>query len=404
MIRKLRAQFVFFTMLIITIVLTIMLGILYNTAKNNIVNGSISMMRNIAMNPREHGRPDEKGEDIRLPFFTLQVNEDGEMTARGGGYYDLSDVEFLNELADIASSTEEETGVITEYNLRFLKMQNPDRNDTMIVFSDTSSGESAITGIRNSCIGAGIAAFLMLLGVSVILSGKVVKPVETAWNQQKQFIADASHELKTPLTVIMTNAEMLKEGDYSDNQKTTFIDSILKMTNQMRGLVESMLELSRLDSGTAKMEKATVNFSDVVSEAVLDFEAVFYENSRSLTSQIEEGISLMGDSGKLKELVEIFLDNAAKYSDEGTETTIKLIKMPHNQCCISVADYGDAISKQDLKNIFKRFYRADKARSMNHSYGLGLSIAENIAAAHNGKVKAESADGINTFSAILPTV
>jgi Signal transduction histidine kinase len=250
---------------------------MFRSARDSIINDSINMMRNIAMNPREHDRPDEKGEDIRLPFFTLRIDESGRVMARGGGYYDLSDEEFLNTLVDYVDISEAETGVIQEYNLRYLKMISPEHKDTIIVFADTSSGENAISGIKTASIVGGVIAFVIFLGLSILLSRLVVKPVEEAWNQQKQFVADASHELKTPLTVIMTNAEMLKEGEFSEGQRNGFVDSILKMSDQMRGLVESLLELSRLDSGSAEMVSGSVNLSSAVSDSALTFEPVFFE-------------------------------------------------------------------------------------------------------------------------------
>jgi Signal transduction histidine kinase len=277
MIRRLRRRFVLFSMLIVTLVLSVVLSIMFRSARDSIINDSINMMRNIAMNPREHDRPDEKGEDIRLPFFTLRIDESGRVMARGGGYYDLSDEEFLNTLVDYVDISEAETGVIQEYNLRYLKMISPEHKDTIIVFADTSSGENAISGIKTASIVGGVIAFVIFLGLSILLSRLVVKPVEEAWNQQKQFVADASHELKTPLTVIMTNAEMLKEGEFSEGQRNGFVDSILKMSDQMRGLVESLLELSRLDSGSAEMVSGSVNLSSAVSDSALTFEPVFFE-------------------------------------------------------------------------------------------------------------------------------
>ena len=390
-------------MVIVALVLIVMLGMLYNGAKNNIINESINMMRNIALNPREHGRPDEK-EDIRLPFFMLRIDENGEVKARGGGYYDLSDEAFLNDLVNSTENSGSETGRIDEYNLQYLKTYNPEIEETMIIFSDTSSGDIAISGVRRACIFGGIAAFLLFFGVSVLLSKWVVKPVEKAWDQQRQFIGDASHELKTPLTVIMTNAEMLRDSGYTEEQKSGFVSNIQKMSLQMRGLVESMLELSRLDNDSSNVMFSRVDLSKLIDEAVLPFEPLFFENRLSLNVELAEGIYINGNEAKLRELLEILLDNAVKYSYKDTQTDVRLTRQSHNAAKLEVASRGDEISAEDLKNIFKRFYRVDKARSMNHSYGLGLAIAESVVKAHKGKISAESENGINTFTVTFPMI
>lgn len=220
--------------------------------------------------------------------------------------------------------------------------------------------------------------------------------METAWNQQKQFVADASHELKTPLTVIMTNAEMLLDENHTPQKRIQFSESILTMSKQMRGLTESLLELARSDNNSKEISFKDTDFSNLISEAVLPFEPLYYERELTLNCDIQDNIIVSGDSTQLCRLADILLDNALKYSYPQTEVTVSL-KAHRDYCLFSVASHGDTISKSDLKNIFKRFYRVDKARNANHSYGLGLSIAESIVKQHNGKIWAESADGLNVF-------
>lgn len=169
----------------------------------------------------------------------------------------------------------------------------------------------------------------------------------------------------------------------------------------MRGLTESLLELARGDNHTMKTVFENVNLSQLVYDAVLPFEPLYYEKGLTLNCKIEDGVNVIGDSTQLCRLVDILLDNAMKYSYTQTEIMIYL-KRHNNSCIYSVTNHGDTISKANLKNIFKRFYRMDKARSMNHSYGLGLAIAESIVLQHDGKIWAESADGINTFYVKLP--
>ena len=214
-------------------------------------------------------------------------------------------------------------------------------------------------------------------------------------------MADASHELKTPLTVILTNAELLQSPDYTPEEKHRFAGGILSMSHQMRGLVESLLELARVDNGAIRTAMAQQDLSRLVSDCVLLFEPLFFEAGLILESRVEDGISLKGSETHLRQVVDVLLDNASKYSTPGGHTRVEL-KHQHGHALLTVSNPGPEISREDRKNIFKRFYRADKARSMNHSYGLGLSIAESIVTEHGGKIWADSAGGINTFFVLLP--
>ena len=220
--------------------------------------------------------------------------------------------------------------------------------------------------------------------------------------RQKLFVGAVTHELKTPLTVILTNAELLQEPEYDEQARSRFVDSIMTMSHQMRGLVESLLELARVDNGGQNMVFSRLNFSELVSDALLPFEPVYFEKGLTLESNVEENLFVKGSQQHLKQVADILLDNASKYAS--ADSTVRVIlRRQGSHCLLSVASAGDAISKEDLKNIFKRFYRMDKARSMNHSYGLGLSIADSIVSKHGGKIWAESADGVNTFFVQLPT-
>ena len=248
----------------------------------------------------------------------------------------------------------------------------------------------------------GSAAFLVFLGISILMARWAVKPVARAWEQQKQFVADASHELKTPLTVILTDAELLQDPNCAQEERVQLSESILTMSSQMRGLVENLLDLARIDDGSVAQEFSSAALSDIVQETVMLFEPVFFEKGLLLRSEIEAGIQLSGSPAHLKQLVNILMDNAGKYSESGGETLVKLSRGTHKSCLLEVSNPGEPIREEDMKNIFKRFYRADKARTMNQSYGLGLSIAQSIAEEHRGKIWAASEGGFNRFFVELP--
>ncbi len=395
MTKKLRYQFIIITMSIVTIMLCIIMAMIYFFTKMNLENNSINMMQNIAGHPFLLHLPNEMQEDVRLPYFTLQLSAQGDLIATGGGYYDLSDETFLKDLIKATFSHSDRIGIIEEYNLRFYRVSTS--IGQILVYADISNELTILNTLIRNCILIGAACFLVFLGISFLLANWVVKPVDKAWQQQRQFIADASHELKTPLTVIMTNAELMQNPDYDEKNHASFVSSILVMSKQMRNLVEQMLELARADNIKPDTIFSSVDFSRLVSDATLPFEPVFFEKGLTLQTEISEDILVNGDSSQLRQVLDILLDNAQKYCHEGATTWVTLQKHGKGRCLLTVADEGEEIPSQELNNLFKRFYRADQARSRTGSFGLGLSIAETIIARHKGKIWAESRNHINTF-------
>ena len=411
MLKQLRIKFICINMAIVTVILAVIFGLVIFSTRQNLAEQSIRMMQSVMVGPEQmtppgqfdqRDFPERRRNEVLLPYFTLQEEQDGTLTASGNTYYDLTDEDFLAELKSAVSTADSETGVLEEYDLRFYR--HSDLLGEFIVFADTSSEQATVNSLLRTCAVVGVVSFLVFLGISFALARWAVRPVERAWEQQRQFVADASHELKTPLTVITTNAELLKAPDCSDTERERFAGSILTMSGQMRGLVEGLLELARVDNGTAKMHFSGLDFSALVSDALLPFEPVFFEKGLTLESNIEEGISLTGSESHLRQVVDILLDNAQKYASDGANITVSLKKTDKSRCLLTVANEGEPISAADLKNIFQRFYRIDKARSMNHSYGLGLSIAQGIVEQHQGKIWAESGGGWNLFLVRLGTL
>lgn len=387
-------------MSIVTVMLCIIMSMIYFFTKKNLETGSINMMQSISNNPFLPHLPNEMQGDMRYPYFALQLDLHGNLIATGGGYYDLSDVRFLENLIAATFSADAPVGIIEDYNLRFFR-----RNTgfgQVLVYADISSELSTLHNLLRSCIMIGIACFLAFLCVSFLLAKWVVQPVEKAWQQQRQFIADASHELKTPLTVIMTNAELLQSADCDESGRSTFSSSILVMSRQMRSLVEQMLELAKNDSLQSHAVFSSFDFSRLVSDAILPFEPVFFERGLTLNTDIAENIQLNGNPSELRQVLDILLDNAQKYARENGSARVALQRRGKSHCLLTVSDEGETIPRQDLDKLFKRFYRADQARSRTGSFGLGLSIAESIVKRHKGKIWAESKDGINTFTVELP--
>ena len=395
MIRKLQIKFVIINMTIVTAMLCVIFGLVYNSTKTNLENQSISMMKTIAADPFRLGRPNEQSPDLRLPYFTIELGLKGEMISTGGGYYDLSDKDFLKDLIDESVGTRRETGVVEQHGLRFCRVATP--RGTVLVFSNMSSETNTLDNLVRNSLLIGILSFLGFLVISIFLSRWAVKPVASAWLQQKQFVADASHELKTPLTVIMTNAELLQNDEYEETERKNFSLSILTMSQQMRSLVEKLLELAKSDAEQTKQMMKPVDLSRLILDTSISFEGVFIEKGLVVESDVEPGITVHGNPQALQQVTDILLDNAQKYSAPGGETSVRLYSSGQGKCQLKVSNPGAEIPPEDLKKIFQRFYRMDKARSRDGSFGLGLSIAESIVTQHGGKIWAESKDGTNTF-------
>lgn len=399
MIRKLRLKFVGINMLIVLILLSVMLGLVLSFTRARLAEDTVQMMRSIAAGPMLPFQPDDRSDDVRLPFFRLTLSRDGELLSYEGGSYDLSDESFLRELIASVKADGKESGLLKDVHLRYLVRETP--SEEIIIFSDTTNETRAVEYLLTNCLLIGAGGLALFLVVSILLARWAVKPVERAWEQQKQFVSDASHELKTPLTVILTDTELLQSGSCTDADKARFLGSIRTMSEQMRGLVEELLTLTRADKADSRKAQQTMDWSKCVGDSILPFEPVFYEKGLALEAEIEDGVSVKGNEVQLGQVTEILLDNAQKYCAPDTATRV-VLKRQNRHALLTVESHGEEIAKDELEKIFLRFYRLDKARSMNHSYGLGLAIAKQIVESHKGRIWAESGSGINRFCVQLP--
>lgn len=401
MIKKLRIKFVCINMAIVTAMLGIIFTLLiFFMGIGAEVQGQ-QAIQEIVDSALPTERWMEQLQTVRRPHFLVRIGPDGEVLMLESGSFEKLGREKLLEYTRDALNQNRDSGTLKESELRFQVLSSP--FGKTLVFADISGEMATMRNLLKICFVIGAVSFVVFLGISILLAGWAIKPVELAWNRQRQFVADASHELKTPLTVIMTNAELLDSGNYSPQEKTQFVSSILTMSHQMRGLVESLLELARVDNGNIRKSFTQVNFSEVVSDALLPFEPVYFERELTLESRVCDGLILRGSQSHLRQVVEILLDNAAKYSLPHGTVTLELQQHGSN-CLLRISNPGEAIDPEQRKQIFQRFYRADKARAMNHSYGLGLPIAKSILEEHNGKIWVESQNGYNTFFVQLPLI
>ena len=287
-----------------------------------------------------------------------------------------------------------------DYHLRYLVEDNGLYRK--LAFVDMSMEQATLARVIRSYLVIALAALLVLLGIAAAASRWVTWPVERAWRQQRQFLSDASHELKTPLTVILSNAELL-EGAALPEKPARWSGNIRCEAEQMRTLVEQMLTLARADNGVRPAAMEPVNFSDVATECVLSFEPVAFEAGKPLEDHVAEDVTVTGDRDRLRHLISILLDNAVKYGAPGGTITLTL-ERTERQARLTVANPGDPIPPEHLPHLFERFYRADSSRGEQSGFGLGLSIADTIAREHKGSLRAES-DGVSTrFIFTLPSV
>ena len=234
---------------------------------------------------------------------------------------------------------------------------------------------------------------VLIYFVSMLLTKIIIKPAEEAFNKQKDFIADASHELKTPLAVIMASSDELK----SDKKNAKYVENIKYEADRMNKLITGLLDLSKLENGINIENYKEENISKIIEKIVLTFEAIAFENNVTIESKIESDIIFKCSKEEMEKLISIILDNAIKHSYKDS-TIIVNTSSDKNSIDIDITNSGDPIKKGDEEKIFERFYRADKSRKRaSNRYGLGLAIAKNIVTNHNGSIKAYSKDNKTTF-------
>lgn len=397
MIRNLRIKFICIIMTVVTVMLAVIFGLVLHITGENLERESMQVLQQAAGSPVFSMGFREK--QVGLPYFYVDQDVWGNLRVAGNINMQEYGEEVVRELWVLAQSLEEHTGEIPGQDLRYQRTNGI--TGVGYVFVDVSSQRATMENLWKSCAGIGVLSFAVFLVISVLLARWAIKPVETAWDQQRQFVADASHELKTPLTVIMTNAELLQEPSYAEPERQQFAGNILAMSYQMRGLVESLLQLARADSGQSVQNVAPLDYSKLVSDALLPFEPLYFEQGLMLESRIDPGLQVSGVEQNLSQVVDILLDNGLKYSAPGGTVLLEL-KSQGRQCLLRVSSPGPVLTPKQCKDIFRRFYRVDQARSMNHSYGLGLAIAQRIVSDHRGKIWAEGKDGRNDFYVLLP--
>ena len=360
----------------------------------------------VAAPPTIGGRERDGGQVIPVALFSMSA--DDAMTALGR--YNTASIsqDVLEQAGEQLAGADEGFGSLSDLGLFYMKRQAG--GVMYLAFADMGSASGWRTLAATLAV-VEVAALVVFFVISLFFSRWALRPVARAWTQQRRFVADASHDLKTPLTVILANTSIaLEHPERSVASQSQWLESTQHEAEAMQGLVGDLLTLAKMDeeeaaaqSGAARPALEEVDLSDVIEGEVLQFESVAFERGVKLGSQVEPGIKLRGNEQRLRRLAGTLIDNACKYVDDGGAVDVALSRAG-KQAKLEVRNTGAPISPEDLPHVFDRFYRADKARTGGAGgHGLGLAIARAIAEEHGGTLTVASTQAEGTvFTATLP--
>ena len=348
--------------------------------------------------PPDNIGKDHMGFSKETPFetryFTVTLDADGNVSDCNTGRIASVDEDSAKEYATAVYATGKTTGFSDIYRYRVTRTAD---DTTMIVFVDCRQEISTVKNFAKNSFGIstlGLAAVFVLV---VIFSKMVFRPVAESYKKQKQFITDASHELKTPLTIIDANTEIL-EMDYGESQWTK---SIRNQTHRLANMTQQLITLSKLDEGEVNGEKTKFSLSDALIESVQPFESPARMQQKTIETDIAENVILYGEEKTIRQLFDILLDNAVKYSVANSVIRVHLYEKG-NKKVLTVWNETEPIPQGNLDQIFERFYRLDEARnSEKGGSGIGLSVAKAVVEAHKGKISAFSEDGTSMLLKVV---
>ena len=324
--------------------------------------------------------------------FTVFFDKNGEVSRTNTESIYAIDEDTAIEYAEKVMDDGEERGWVSSYRYKVFHTEM----GYGVVFVDGSMNRAAL--LQSTMISAIVlfACAALVLVLIFLLSKKAVKPIAESYEKQKQFITDANHELKTPLTLILANLD-IAEAELGKNE---WLDDIRSEGYRMTELVNQLVALSRMDEEGHPMNITEVSFGELVADTVSEFEPLAKDRGKALIASIEKEITYLGDEALLYRLVGILMDNAIKYCDQGGEISVTLRR--GRRVVLTVENTYSAFGEIELHRLFDRFYRADKARKFTGGYGVGLSMAKAIVEKHKGEITAYKKDNTHIgFKVVL---
>ena len=419
MLKRLKRRFILLNMLLVGLAVAVMFGaacvLTYRSGQSEIDRALENALRRndrwgeqrqeevpgeppAGEDPGDLPAGEDDAGDVRLPFIggrdQLSFVYTVTVVVKADGTYQREDVfgaeiddEVLAQAGEKATGAKRESGTLRSAGLAWRRIAAPE-GGTRVAFASTDHLRQSMRQTALVSGAASLIGLLLFFGVSYLLAGVVIRPTAEAWEQQKRFVADASHDLKTPLTVILANADILREQpEKTVGEQMQWVNGTAEEAERMRGLVNEMLELARSEDRRA-VALAPLSVSDLCERTVLQFEPVAFEKGVELEAEIAPDVVIPAHEESFVRLLHILVDNAVKYSPRGE--TVKITLAPRgNGTELSVRNGGAPIAPEDLPHLFERFYRADKARSVG-GFGLGLSIAKQLAGNMKGKIAVTS--------------
>ena len=415
MIKKLQAKLILACMFSLAVVLLVILGGVNLMSYQKVVSDADTVLSLLAANdgafPKLRAPQEEKDEGYFAPFgtpggkpnlfnqrimspetpyesrfFSVLLGEDGQAVETDTGQIAAVDAEQATDYAQKAAASGKTSGFLDDY--RFL-VQN-ESGGIRVIFLDCGRSLSSFRTTLLASVSLAVLGLAAVLFLLLILSRRIVRPMAESYEKQRQFITDAGHELKTPMTIISADAD-LAEMECGENQ---WLTDIRRQAQRLTALTNDLIYLSRMEEEQPKLQYIDFPISDVVEEMAQSFAAPARSQDKDFQVQVQPMLSFKGDEKGIRQLVSILLDNALKYSSPGGQLALRLEKQGRN-LLLTVSNTCAQLMEQDkLPHLFDRFYRTDQSRnSQSGGYGLGLSIAKSIVSAHKGKIRAESPDG-----------
>ena len=339
---------------------------------------------------------DRKAKQKDIPSETTAETSSSKTNANNEDIYTDDSSEVLNTIVKKILSKGKSSGTVYPYKLRYLLREEGQKT---LILGDYQRELNMLNKQALSTALLALVLILLFLPLDYFFSTWAIRPSVQAMEKQKQFISDAGHELKTPLAVIAANLSLLEDQNLAP-ETGDFVQNIAVMSKKMQELVEKLLQLSRLEQQI--FTYGEMDYSRKVAEICLQMEALFFEEGMELEVSLEQNIVLKhAIESQVEEVLRIFLDNGRKYANKPSTLYVKLYR-EKNMAILSVDSAGRSLSKEEFEKIFSRFTRLDEARSQSESFGLGLSIAKEIAANHKGKVYGYGKNGRNCFVLALP--